>query len=731
MSSNNNNTNSANRNISKGPGSNGGGTAADGQGNAGTQGQTGESGNNNRFRKRRQNQHQDKGKLKFKGLNKEELEGIVICDSIKTPLAQQYDALYEALLVHAGGRKGSGGKAKKSILSFTHMKKEEFDPEYPDDEQFRQGKDNAINEKMRNSYIKAWEKAVEEAYVTHRKYEETMENIYNVIIGQLGRDILSNLKGHADWEDIHTNSKTIDLLKTLRDLCYRDDTSKLDAAIDVVRKMKKAMTAGQHDPNKTTSEFVEETTTKFDVLKASGTIIINKQVIEYTLAYKFEGRYNYKDYCEMWGSTDPATIKIKERIEEAMHKTYLSRIIIEGTNDKTYQSLRLELEKDFAKGHDNYPNTVAGATGLLNKYRVKQVGRRNQDQHQQRGNQDEATVSMNISTEDNKSVSPDLVSEAHLLLMRDIGKDYDDDSDDFSLLQRCTDVDTAQYLPKCYVPEHETVSEEEDMAGLFGMEYYRREDSNHRLRDTVDDRRISETSMENSYQFAQASGGKVDPYWLLLDSQASCNIMCNTNLVTNIREHPEGRTIRVHCNSGSVTLGVVADMAGYGTVWFYEDGIANCLSLARVSDTHRITLDTAVDQAFFLHREDGSTRRFGRTHCNLYASDVRTEKAYMLITTVEGKKINYSDRDVRRAKAARALQNIMMYHSTKELLKMIDNNAIKDCAITRRDLLMSEDIFGVNTDMVKGKTVRCKAAHMREDIVAVPPEVLKNYGNVY
>ena len=82
---------------------------------------------------------------------------------------------------------------------------------------------------------------------------------------------------------------------------------------------------------------------------------------------------------------------------------------------------------------------------------------------------------------------------------------------------------------------------------------------------------------------------------------------------------------------------------------------------------------------------------------------MKERENYVMVTTVEGRKEHYSDRDARRAKAACKLQNIMMYHGTKELLKMIDRNAIKNCGVTRRDILMAEDIFGVNTNIVKGK----------------------------
>ena len=63
--------------------------------------------NNNRNNRSSQyggNRNKSNNRVKFTGLNKEELEGIVICESMPTPTAQQFDALYDALIVYGGSR---------------------------------------------------------------------------------------------------------------------------------------------------------------------------------------------------------------------------------------------------------------------------------------------------------------------------------------------------------------------------------------------------------------------------------------------------------------------------------------------------------------------------------------------------------------------------------------------------------------------------------------------------
>jgi hypothetical protein len=237
--------------------------------------------------------------------------------------------------------------------------------------------------------------------------------------------------------------------------------------------------------------------------------------------------------------------------------------------------------------------------------------------------------------------------------------------------------------------------------------------------------------LTKAYMFAQGNAEIVNPNWILLDSQASCNVICNAALVKNIRPHPMGKKINIHCNAGCVTIGMVADLDGFGLVWFHPRGIANCLSLALVSDVYRVTLDTAVAQAFFVHKPDGSTRRFDRVSCDLYASDVSDDNgAVLAITTVDGQKRKYSDLDVRRATAARKLQDTLGYPSVKAFLKMIDNNLILNCPVTRRDITIAEDIFGTNTNIVKGKAVRQQPGHVREDLNEVPQHILQNYKDI-
>ena len=46
-------------------------------------------------------------------------------------------------------------------------------------------------------------------------------------------------------------------------------------------------------------------------------------------------------------------------------------------------------------------------------------------------------------------------------------------------------------------------------------------------------------------------------------------------------------------------------LLGYGWVWFYPGGIANILSVSRMRKKYRVTFDSAVDNYFHVHKDDG------------------------------------------------------------------------------------------------------------------------------
>lgn len=268
---------------------------------------------------------QSKGK-KFSGLNKDELEGIVICETSDTPLAQQYDTLYDALIVYAGVRNPT---VKQSIRTMKNFTKESFEPPMPDPSIYtdKEGKKDATIKKAR---MDRWHNECDIEYKRFMRYRETLRSLFSVVMGQLGTDIRHNMEGLEGWKIADANNDTIALLGILREQCYRDNDSKVHPTIDVIRKLKRLVLSKQNDPNKSAAEYAEETKQRGEVLKAAGVIIFSPQMAKYTLKKVMNDKYAYSEYLKMWGSDAPADISAKEEIEDAMRQEFISKILVEG-----------------------------------------------------------------------------------------------------------------------------------------------------------------------------------------------------------------------------------------------------------------------------------------------------------------------------------------------------------------------------------------------------------------
>ena len=216
---------------------------------------------------------------------------------------------------------------------------------------------------------------------------------------------------------------------------------------------------------------------------------------------------------------------------------------------------------------------------------------------------------------------------------------------------------------------------------------------------------------------------------LVGDSGAGCSIIFNKKLLTNIRQAPNNGSMRLYCNSGMTTTTKIGDMAGYGSVWYNPNGIANILSLGEAkSRGYRITMDTSIDDAIFIHKKDGTHRRFGVMASGIYCCDLKQQQSSAVHVSVTEQAQQYSATDVDRAKKARKLQEVMGFISERDLLQVIDNNLIRDSKVRRRDVITAQDIYGPNTNILKGKATRATPAQVREDdYIDVPRSIMDRY----
>ena len=165
-----------------------------------------------------------------------------------------------------------------------------------------------------------------------------------------------------------------------------------------------------------------------------------------------------------------------------------------------------------------------------------------------------------------------------------------------------------------------------------------------------------------------------------------------------------------------------------------------------MTDRYRITFDSAIENAFNVHTEEGIVK-FERTPGNLYkyspkyrtntsTKDIRQTGVdephpdMQLLDTVQDNAQFYTPRQVCKAKKARTLLHALGCPSIKDLRAIITSNAIKNYDVTLDDINMAETIFGPDVASIKGKTTRKKVKPVVHNLVKVPTELLNTHKNV-
>ena len=145
-------------------------------------------------------------------------------------------------------------------------------------------------------------------------------------------------------------------------------------------------------------------------------------------------------------------------------------------------------------------------------------------------------------------------------------------------------------------------------------------------------------------------------------------------------------------------------------------------------------MDTSIDNELFAHKSDESTQRLALLlDRGLYYSNIDDYSGvvHVITTPMKDPKTKYSALDIRRATPACQPQVTINEPITKDFLQIIKKSFLKYCGTTtRKDILITEDIFEPCWSSLKGKTPTYFPTHIREDNIPVPDEILDNYKNI-
>lgn len=409
---------------------------------------------------------------------------------------------------------------------------------------------------------------------------------------------------------------------------------------------------------------------------------------------QFQNRLRVLDATGGAYPADPGTMeyldpkkKMSEKArQEAAIECAKAYGFLKQSDQRKYGPLLQELKNRYVMGHDEYPRTLQEAYGIL-------ISWRRADGHDRGGGRSDAAAF--TTTED--------VEEGVSNATKGSGKG------------------------KAHIQCHKCKK--------FG--HFKDEcdqvSKNESGKDESSNQQDGEAAATNvTYSVAMASAGEKQPIpdtWILLDSQSTVDLFKNKELLMNIRK-ADG-TLVVHSTAGVSTTNLVGDFPGYGEVWYYPEGVANIISWSNAEEKgFEITYE---NKELRLHRADGTYRAFRKSNGGLHFSDTALDAGRVdaaMVSTVAQNKSNFTNADYSRAVLARKIQIMTGRPSTKDLLYIVDNNLLRNCPITRKDVLAAEKIFGPDVGSLKGKTVRRSPDQARVEFQPLPAELMRQYSKV-
>ncbi|VEU34053.1 unnamed protein product [Pseudo-nitzschia multistriata] len=649
---------------------------------------------------------------KFTGHNGGNLDGIVLTANGNVT---QFTELHKRLQTLGGSKYMP--KVGTSIELLERFTKLYFMPSEPDPADWtRDGKEVEI---AKAAFMRIYDEEVRVGVKNFNLYTSDMEKVYAIALGQVDKGMKERLRGCNKWKEINRMKCPVGLLTLLRDIYYQGNRAKIHPLTNIIRAMRKLICSRQRATDSV--DYVDTITQQCDVLEAIGGDLLCPVAIKYELATNSDvhNGLSYKEYKQL----DENDSK-KKSIDRSAIQQILVTLVIEGSNEDN-SILKETLENQYSLGTNTYPSDTTEALDMLNHFegssKRNTAGSKNSKSSGRPAGRAHYEATTFVTARTVTTAEDDVTDEAekdeiqltsHQLLMRAVECD-----EDFG------DLEETCFFQRGVLS---TPGKDDKSTNLLGLRSGENKDKSVTGMFQYSDRVERLFAQQESH-----SEGGVNPNWILLDSESSCNLIVNPDLLENIRVAPNGQTMHIYCNSGIAKTNMIGELPGFGKVWYYDGGIANVLSLALVSDRFRVTMDTDCDNALYVHRPGGGARRFKRSKCNLYYCDMAQASGTVLtITSVEGRQSEFSDLDCRRAIKARKLQETMGFPTTKDLIYMVENKLVTNCGVTRRDILNAEVIYGKHTSIVKGKSVRQQGKHIREDVSPVPAEVLDRYGKV-
>ena len=572
-------------------------------------------------------------------------------------------------------------------------------PEDPIAEKDDQGKDKPISESIK--YI--WHSELKDHVTRVRMLRENSASLFSVIWSQCSKPMQSKVKTADTFDVIEKNSDFLGLLMEIKCIAYKFETQ--GYIYSSLHEAKKAFFKVYQFRHETDSEYLTRFKAIVAVIKhykgniGDDLILVQTEIIRSGMTLDEHKHISGDSTYDM-------------HIKYARARA-LALAFIEGADRSRFAQLHIDMINNFNRGQDIYPTSLTQAYNMIVNH-VEPIKARSSVKAPPANNRDSESESEDDIAFVQKGAEHvtcfDCGKKGHFKNSVDCEKHKNNNSNSGNQMLITSGI--------------ESESEESDTLSWcmvnvgFNMTNKSRKSSCH-------SKQLTRVQKEIKKQ------GNICKYWILLDSESTIDIIRDENLLRNIRRVEEGQEMRCFTNGGHQDSVLIGDLPGYDTVWFNPESIANILSLARVSRSRRVTMDTGIENCFNVYTRDRTVRKFLKSNRGLYYHDIRWgNSSTVLANTVSENKVLFTPRMINRADKARRLYGMIGRPTEREYVSILSSNELKNTSVTVKDAKTALKIYGPEPASLMSNITRRSTTHVNTDIMPLPREILQVYRNV-